>query len=677
MNLLFFNKASKLLRRLLLSIGLPIILVILISEIINYQTYRNNYLSEVSLKQQEINQQIKTYYDLQTKGLTLIGDLMTPHLRSLSAQIVSIVDSCKSAATLDLDHVRSTLRMDLQQEDIYIINTNGVVINTTYHDDFQLDLSKVGEKYFDFLEEIRKNKKFASEHFSLEFSTHRARKYTYQASSDGQYIIEIGTYSSKADELIASVSNKIKDLTQNYPFLISADLYVASDKPYSLSRGNSLNDQQKNIISQIFQKRTESRVVSKAGSKHIDYHYMYVKDQNSILYDGYVIEVVVDHSVIDRTLMLQMIYRILFVLSISFAILFITFRILMNEVSAPLDKVNRSLSVLAQGDLDNAGKFNFHKADELEGIGNNLNNFVGQLKRTATFANEIGQGNWESQFELTSSNDSIGLALLDMRDNLKKNDEEKKEREKIEAEILWTTNGLNKFAEILRQDTSNFEEFGSNVISNLVKYVDVNQGALFFLDETEDGQEKYLEQIAAYAYGQSRKIKNRIPLGENLLAACVREKYTIYRTEIPKDYTYITSGLGGALPKSLLIVPLKLNDEVFGAIEMASFYEINKVKIDFVEEIAESISYTLSITKNTIKTNKMAREWERQSEVFIANEQQLRTEISGLKSEYENMALNVRALEVEKDTLSQNLDAAMLQIKQLKEKGRTSGGATN
>ena len=657
----------------MLNIGLPIILVVMIAEVINYQSYRRNFLSEVDRKQQEINMQIKTYYDLQTKGMNLIGDLMDNRLKNLSSLIIAAVDTSRNSTRLDLDHIRSILKMDQQLEDIYIINTNGVVVNTTYKDDFLLDLSGVGDKYFDFLEEIRKSKKFVSEQFSLEFSTHRVRKYTYQASSDGQYIVEIGTYSSKADELVASVASKINDLTQNYPYLLSANLYVASDKPFSLYKNNVLTEQQQRVISQMFQKRTENRIENKAGESHIDYHYMYVKEQNSMLYDGYVIEVVVDRAAIDHTLIMQLIYRILFVVFISFAILFITFRKLMNEVSAPLDKVNRSLAVLAMGDLENASKFNFHKDDELEGIGNNLNNFVSQLKSTAKFAKEIGQGNWEAHFELSSPNDSIGLALLDMRDNLKRNDEEKKQREKTETDILWTTNGLNKFAEILRQDTSHFEEFGANVISNLVKYVDVNQGALFFLDETEDGQEKYLEQIAAYAYGQSRKIKNRMPLGENLLGASVREKYTIYRTEIPQDYTFITSGLGGAPPKSLLIVPLKLNNEVFGAIELASFYEISKVKIDFVEEIAESISYTLSITKNTIKTNKMAREWERQSEAYIANEQHLRSEILGLKSEYENMALNVRVLEVEKDTLSQNLDAAMLQIKQLKEKGRIGG----
>ena len=48
------------------------------------------------------------------------------------------------------------------------------------------------------------------------------------------------------------------------------------------------------------------------------------------------------------------------------------------------------------------------------------------------------------------------------------------------------------------------------------------------------------------------------------------------------DFVHISSGLGDANPNSLLIVPMMVNKDIFGVIEIASFKPFEKYQIELV-----------------------------------------------------------------------------------------------
>ncbi len=276
-------------------------------------------------------------------------------------------------------------------------------------------------------------------------------------------------------------------------------------------------------------------------------------------------------------------------------------------------------------------------SDEVGDLIEIVNKFVIGLKNTAKFAEALGKGNYDVDYKPLSDKDVLGKSLLQLRDDLKRAQEEEQKLKAEERIRQWTNEGISKFADILRQKTETLEELAINVIKNLVNYINANQGAFFYLND-EDPDNIILELKATYAYSKERKKKKTFKLGEGLVGTAVVEKATIYMTDIPEDYITITSGLGGATPRSLLIVPLKTEEEIVGVIELASFNKIKDYEIKFVEHIAESIAATVSIAKINEKTNRLLEQSQLQAKEMVAKEEEMRQNLEELKATQEEAA---------------------------------------
>lgn len=274
---------------------------------------------------------------------------------------------------------------------------------------------------------------------------------------------------------------------------------------------------------------------------------------------------------------------------------------------------------------------------DLVNIYGTIENFVKSLKTASEFANEIGKGNFGYNYKPISNQDELGNALILLRDNLQKAKEEEKKRKKEDDVRLWINTGIAKFSDILRQ-SNNLETLSSLVIKELVNYVGANQGGIFVLnDERKDNI--LLELTASYAYSKERKKRKVFHLGESLVGTCAVEKASIFMTDIPEDYISITSGLGEATPRCLLLTPLKFEENVLGVIEIASFEMIQNYKIEFVERIAESFASTISIAKINQQTVKLLETAKIEAEQRTLKEEELRQNLEELRATQEKLTI--------------------------------------
>jgi len=323
--------------------------------------------------------------------------------------------------------------------------------------------------------------------------------------------------------------------------------------------------------------------------------------------------------------------------TLGLVVMLILVYFLAKGISKPINKITEVVNSLAKGEIDKAKDIRIDRDDEIGEIVNSSNVLVDNLRKTAYFAQEIGKGNLDSEYESLSENDVLGNSLLNMRQSLQKASEEEENRRENERKQNWATSGYAKFGELLRHSTDNMEAFTYNVISNLVKYTNSNQGALFLLN-TEDDNEPYLIMSASYAYSRMKYKNRRIEIGEGLVGQCFQEEDRIYMTDVPKDYTSITSGLGEANPNTILLVPLKFNEKVYGVVELSSFYKYEDYQISFIEQLAESIASTISSVRVNLQTVQLLEESKLKSEELAAQEEEMRQNMEELQTTQEESA---------------------------------------
>ncbi len=258
------------------------------------------------------------------------------------------------------------------------------------------------------------------------------------------------------------------------------------------------------------------------------------------------------------------------------------------------------------------------------------------ISKIRAFAGKLIRDDFEEMPEFPRQQGSLQETLLRLRDHLREKKEKEKIRKKEEEQRNWVSEGIAHFGEIMRMETDNMEKFSYNLISNLVNYLDTNQGG-FFLVESDSGN-KYFDLKACYAYDRRKFANKQVPWGNGLIGTVALEKQSMYMSDVPQDYLEITSGLGTANPENLLIVPLTAGEEVIGIIELASFRDLQAFEIRFAENIAEIIAVTLSNVKSNVRTAELLEESRKQAETLTIQEEKMRQNMEELKATQEQAA---------------------------------------
>jgi PAS domain S-box-containing protein len=257
------------------------------------------------------------------------------------------------------------------------------------------------------------------------------------------------------------------------------------------------------------------------------------------------------------------------------------------------------------------------------------------IESNQQFAESISQGNLKVEYP-SAQPDSLGQSLLAMRSSLvEANVREERER--------FMTTGQATIGELLRVHVNDLQKLCDEVLSEIITYMKANQGSIFTIEDAGNKNE-HLKLRSARAWERKKFLEKRIEMGQGLVGQAAIEKSTIYMTDIPENYVTITSGLGAANPRSIIIVPLKNEEKIVGVLEMASFKKFEPYEIQFLEKIGESIASTMLNSRNNERNRELLQQSGMMTEQMRAQEEEMRQNLEEMQATQEEMTRTQKML---------------------------------
>ena len=339
-------------KQLIYNVIIPALTALIILGIINYQNTRKILMESNDAKNRSITDEIKSVLEFQDMAFeileTSLGNKMSGYSNLLTTMYFY---DTKNIEKVNLKAIQEELGMNITHEDIYIINRDGIIVNTTFDKDKGLDLFSFGEAHKRYLLDVFEGGKFVNERFAIEASTRRLKKYTYQPTIDGKYIVEIGFYSEDADKIIDFMRKTLANLSTKQDNLKSCDLFILTDKPFSLNDSAELLESHKPILEKIFSDKSSVSFITDEKGRKIEYNYVYMDRKNSKLYKGSAIRIVTDRTDEIRLLRIELI-KLLGIF--GFAIVIVVFLIYRKTkmITNPIKKLVENINRITHGHLN-------------------------------------------------------------------------------------------------------------------------------------------------------------------------------------------------------------------------------------------------------------------------------------------------------------------------------------
>jgi len=401
-------------KQLILNVVIPAVLALLILGFFNYTQTKKNLINSINTKNKIISSEILHIIEFQDVALNVLEENLNKKMEDYSEQLVKkYFKSTKNIEYADLEKIRLELGMDTLREDIYIINKEGYVVNTTFKNDLGLNFFSFGEDHKQMLLGIFEKGEFVNERFAVEFNTKRLKKYTYQPTTDGNYIIEIGIYSKRADEIIDFIKSTINKLSIDQPSILGVDLFISKDNPFSLNKEAAISKEEKEILVERFVKKDSTNVVIRRQNKKLSYDYLYMQRSNTDLYKGAVIRIISDRSsetILLRNELIKFILVFSLTLIVVVVMLYKKTKVITSPIKKLVDKVNRIT--------------NGHLNERAEVIGNNeiatlsqkFNNMIEELE---SYYNELEQKVKDRTAEVVRQKEVIEIKNKHITDSIR------------------------------------------------------------------------------------------------------------------------------------------------------------------------------------------------------------------------------------------------------------------
>ncbi|HEX6252352.1 MAG TPA: response regulator [Gemmatimonadaceae bacterium] len=265
------------------------------------------------------------------------------------------------------------------------------------------------------------------------------------------------------------------------------------------------------------------------------------------------------------------------------------------------------------------------------------NSLTIQVRAIADVATAVTRGDLSRQIAVEAQGE-----LDELKNNLNQMIANLKETTERNAEQDWLKTNLARFSRMM-QGQKDLKTVSGMIMSELTPLVSAHHGAFYLADD----EQEVLRLIASYAYKERKHIANSFREGEGLVGQAALEKKPILLTSVPDDYIRISSGLGEAPPRNIIVLPVLFEGQVKAVVELASFLPFSQIHQTFLDQLADTIGVVLNMISANMRTAQLLE----QSQSLTS---ELQTQSEELKRQQEELKRSNAELEAQAKTLRQS-----------------------
>jgi phosphoserine phosphatase RsbU/P len=378
------DKRTTIFKQLILNVVIPAILAMMALGIINVQQTWSILAESSENKSTIISEEIRQIHQFQDMAMSLLELQIDPILEKNSNTLINeVFKSTEYIETANLDEIRENLGMIPENADIYVINKEGIVVNSTFEQDLGLNLFAFGEEHQEMLESVWHNDKFFSEKFTIENNTRRLKKFTYIPTLDGNYLIELGIYSSKADSIIDFVKERMNSMSTGKDGDISVRLFIGKDPPICLNGDEQIATEYLEEYREALETKQKQTIEDRKLKPPVRIEYIFMERKNTSLYKESVIRIISDTSqeiAVVRRELLKFVLIFIFTVIVVIILLYRKTRVITDPIKNLVSNVNRITAGHFSERADVIGN------NEITSLSEQFNEMIAQLE---SYYNEL------------------------------------------------------------------------------------------------------------------------------------------------------------------------------------------------------------------------------------------------------------------------------------------------
>ncbi|MFF1498002.1 HAMP domain-containing protein [Streptomyces sp. NPDC058304] len=251
----------------------------------------------------------------------------------------------------------------------------------------------------------------------------------------------------------------------------------------------------------------------------------------------------------------------------------------------------------------------------------NVNELAGNLTRQVRAIAEVASAVAEGDLTRSITVDASG-EVAELKDNINSMVGSLRESTRANQEQDWLKSNLARISGLM-QGHRDLAAVAELVMDELTPLVAAQYGAFYLAEDRPGGT--VLTLVGSYGRPADAEVGTRFTLGESLVGQAARSHRIIATDQVPGDYV-ISSGLGHTTPRSLIILPIVVDDQVLGVIELASFSAFTPVHRDFLAQLMETIGANVNTIVANARTDELLGESQRLTGELQARSEELQVQ---------------------------------------------------